>query len=27
VVHSRPGALAADLVERYVKLKSRGVIG
>lgn len=27
VVHSKPGAIAADLVERYVKLKSRGVIG
>lgn len=27
VVHSRPGAVAADLVERYVKIKSRGLIG
>lgn len=27
VVHSEPGAIAADLVERYVKIKSRGAIG
>ncbi|AKF10346.1 DUF58 domain-containing protein [Sandaracinus amylolyticus] len=27
VVHSRPGAVAADLVERYVNIKARGLIG
>lgn len=27
VVHSKPGAVAADLIERYVKLKARGAIG
>jgi uncharacterized protein (DUF58 family) len=27
VVHARPGRVAADLVERYVKIKSRGMIG
>ncbi len=27
VVHSRPGAMAGALVERYVRIKSRGLIG
>jgi len=27
VVHARPGAVAAELVEKYVKIKSRGLIG
>lgn len=27
VVHSRPGAVAGALVERYVRIKSRGLIG
>lgn len=27
VVHSRPGAIAGDLVQRYVKIKKRGLIG
>jgi uncharacterized protein (DUF58 family) len=27
VVHSRPGAIAGALVERYVRIKSRGLIG
>jgi uncharacterized protein (DUF58 family) len=27
VVHTRPGGIAAELVERYVKIKKRGLIG